>query len=556
MNTVPRYFLVVIGCLIVGLAFWGCEGPKGPAGPSGVNPQMPPVITGVVATPDSVGSGETSVLFVIASDPNGDSLTFSWSADSGQLSSTNTAATIWTAPRALGLYQIRVSVSDDNSTVSDSIIVGVNVYVPSVFPSYLGDDANRCGHCHEAYVEGWHGTNHGNAYQTLVDDGVDNNPYCVQCHVTGYDNIVDEAGNVTQMGLDNGGYDDNPIETLRDVQCEACHGPMGPTFGSHNPQLQGALRGETCGRCHTENDEYAQSVHGQSIANAGGLEEFLAEWNRSSCQPCHISEGFIKAHDPDWANQPLPEEPWQVTCATCHDVHEKDNESYLRAQQAFSIVYGGPEYPDGFQVTDFGKGQLCGQCHHARYTESQVLGQIDAGSSHPGPHHSAQSDMLSGYGSYEIPGYEYEHESQHTPDVQIGDCSLENMCVMCHMYAIPFGESGGPYYGHQFNPDTRACNCCHATPDDFDYHGKLTEIDDLTAQLYALLPQDGSGNLMPYDTLNWTRTEREAGYAWYFVTNDGSRGAHNYEYAHSLLENAIAYLTADGAQASNLRKKR
>ncbi len=38
--------------------------------------------------------------------------------------------------------------------------------------------------------------------------------------------------------------------------------------------------------------------------------------------------------------------------------------------------------------------------------------------------------------------------------------------------------------------------------------------------------------------------------------HDKSRGAHNFDYASSLLENAIAYLTANGSQASNFRKQR
>jgi hypothetical protein len=319
--------------------------------------------------------------------------------------------------------------------------------------------------------------------------------------------------------------------------------------------MQGALRGETCDRCHDENEEYAQSSHGQAIANAGGLEAFLDEWNSSRCNRCHISESFIIAHDPDWAGRAMPEEPWQVTCATCHDVHEKDNESYLRGQEAFSIAYGGPDFPDGFEIANYGKGQLCGQCHHARRTEDDVMEQINEGDDHPGPHPSPQADMVAGYGCYEIPGYEYEHESQHTPAVQIDTCSLEDMCVKCHMYSIPFGQAGGPTYGHQFRPDAEACNCCHATPDDFNYHGKRAEIDTLMAHLYALLPQDGSGNLMPFDTLNWTRAEREAGYALFFVSADASHGAHNYDYTESLLENAIDYLTPGLAQTLTPRKQ-
>ncbi len=550
-----RNLFLISGLALLGLAFWGCEGDQGPAGPAGLNPNSPPIITAVVAAPDSIGSGESTVLFVIANDPNGDPMTYAWSATSGTLASTNAAVTNWTAPAELGLYDITVVVTDEDGSTTGHAIVGVNVYVPSVFPSYLGDNANRCGHCHEATVEGWHGTNHAEAWQTLVDDGVETNPYCIQCHTTGFDNLVDFGGNVTQVGLDNGGYDQNPIPELRSVHCEACHGPMGPTFASHSPEIEGALRGQTCDRCHSQNEEYNTSGHGQAIEVAGGHEEFLTEFNRSSCQGCHISEGFIALHDPEWAGRALPDEPWEITCATCHDVHSHDNESYLRGLTAFEIIYGGPDFPDGFEISNWGKGQLCGQCHHARRDENNINGQINNGTQRPGPHESPQADMLAGYGSYEIPGFTYERLSEHQPEVNIAGSTLEDMCVKCHIYVIPFGEEGGPYHGHDFRPDVRACNTCHATPDNFDYHGRRTTIDSLMTALHDLLPTNGEGNFLPFDTLNWTRPQREAGYAWYFVNNEGSHGVHNFTYANSLLRNAIDYLTVNDFQACGPRRE-
>jgi hypothetical protein len=543
-----REILVICAPLLLSVFILGCEGDQGPAGPPGVNPNSPPIITAVVAAPDSIGSGESTVIFVIANDPNGDPLSYSWRAANGQLAAGNSAVANWIAPRELGLYQVNVVVSDDDGVDSALVVIGVNVYVPSDFPSYLGDNENRCGHCHEATVESYHGTNHAGAWQTLVDDAVETNRYCIQCHVTGYDDIVDFGGNVTTHGQDNGGYDQNPSSALRNVQCEACHGAMGPSFASHNPEVQGALRGETCNRCHSQNEEYNTSGHGRSIETAGSHEEFLVEFNHAPCKDCHTSEGFIALNDPQWTGR-TTDEAWQITCATCHDVHGKENDSYLRGLAAFPIVYGGPEFPDGLDIDNWGKGQLCGQCHHARRTESNVMGQINNGSQRPGPHESPQADMVAGYGSYEIPGYTYERESAHRPDVVIGESSLEDMCVKCHIYVIPFGEPDGPYHGHNFVPDVRACNSCHATPDNFDYHNKRTEIDGLMTTLYNMLPQNGTGGLMPYDTLNWTRPQREAGYAWFFVTNEKSHGVHNYTYAHSLLTNAIDYLTVSEAQA-------
>lgn len=535
----------LIGLALLSLAFWGCEGDQGPAGTPGLNPDSPPIITAIVAAPDSIGSGESTVLFVSAYDPNGDAMTYSWTAEYGTLASNNAAVTNWTAPTELGLYQITVTVTDADGEASRNVVVGVNVYVPSVYPSYLGNNTDRCKHCHEAIVDGYTATAHANAWQQLVDDGVETNPYCIQCHTTGYDNIVASDGSVTQVGLDNGGYDQNPIPELRNVQCEACHNPMGPDFTDHSPGARAARRGETCNRCHSQNEEYNLSSHGTAISRAGGIEEFLTEFNRSSCQPCHISEGFIALHDPDYEGAALPEEPWQVTCATCHDVHNKDNDRQLRGLVAFPIIYGGPEFPDGFEISNYGKGQLCGQCHHARRDETNILGQINNGSSRPGPHGSPQADMVAGYGSYEIPGYTYERMSAHQPDV-VGDRgNLADMCVSCHMYSIPFGEPGSPRNGHDFLPTVDACNTCHvAMPADFDYNGRRSEIDSLMSALFDLLPNNGAGALLPFDTLNWTRPEREAGYAWYFVTNERSRGVHNFTYASSLLNNSIAYLNA------------
>jgi hypothetical protein len=547
----PVAFLIV-SLLIVSVAFWGCEGDQGPAGPSGLNPDMAPIITAIVAAPDSVGTGESTVLFVSAYDPNGDAMTYHWTAASGTLSSPNAAVTNYTPPSGIGIYEITVTVTDEDGSATGTVHVGVNTYVPSVYPSYLGDSENRCAHCHEAKVSGWRGTHHARSYDALVMASAENNPYCLQCHTTGYDDIVAFDGTVTTPGVDNGGYDDYPNANLRNVTCEACHGALGPDFSSHEPDVELVVTGETCNRCHSQYEEYEESGHGTAIERAGGIEAFNEEWNQSaSCNFCHISEAFIKRWDADWADIAIPAEGWQVSCATCHDVHsldEENNPAYLRGLGAFPIIYAGPDHPDTLWVPSedegvlsFGKGQLCAQCHHARRTFTSINNQLNNGSAHPGPHASCQADMLLGRGSYEITGYTYERESVHQPDVVIGEGSLEDMCVTCHVHTIPGDTPGHDYHGHAFEPRVEACNACHATPDNFDYHGRRTEIQDLMDQLFALLPNNGE--VPNFDTTSTTRVQREAAYAWYFVNNEGSMGVHNYEYAYSLLTNAIDYVT-------------
>lgn len=526
----------------------GEDGAQGPAGPAGTNPPSPPIITAVIAAPDSVGTGEYTTIFVQAYDPNGDEMTYAWTTTGGTLSATTGAFVTWTAPTELGLYQVSVTVTDDDGSDDGSVTVGVNVYVPSVYPSYMGNNATRCAHCHDAHVEGWMETHHAEAYNA---PGVTDNIYCIQCHTTGFDDTYDFGGNKLTTGLDNGGYDQNPVVALQGVQCEACHGPMGPEFSDHNPNMEMPLTGMACDRCHSQNEEYAVSAHGTAISRVGEhgtIEEFNEEFNRSTCQFCHISEDFISLWDADWAGRELPEEGYQVTCATCHDVHSPatdENPAYLRGLAAVTTEYGGPDNPDGVTIDNWGAGQLCIQCHHARRSLDQIESQLNDGSDHPGPHGSPQADMVLGYGCWEIDGYTYNRTSDHTPETVIGESTLEDMCVKCHLYSIPHGEPDGPIYGHTFAPDVRACNTCHTTPDDFDFRGRRTEIQGLMTTLFNMLPNDGTEPL--FNTENTTYEQREAAYGWFFVNNEGSMGVHNYEYAKSILENAIAYLNANSA---------
>jgi hypothetical protein len=73
--------------------------------------------------------------------------------------------------------------------------------------------AVACGGCHAAALAFWRTTAHARALDTLKKVKRDRDPTCVGCHVTGY--------------LRPGGTGDIRLATarLRDVGCEACHGP-------------------------------------------------------------------------------------------------------------------------------------------------------------------------------------------------------------------------------------------------------------------------------------------------------------------------------------------
>ena len=74
---------------------------------------------------------------------------------------------------------------------------------------YVGIDS--CSNCHEEARKVWDKTSHAHAYVTLSRQFKEYNLDCVSCHVTGYDRP--------------GGSTVTHVTELKDVQCEACHGP-------------------------------------------------------------------------------------------------------------------------------------------------------------------------------------------------------------------------------------------------------------------------------------------------------------------------------------------
>ncbi len=434
--------------------------------------------------------------------------------------------------------------------------------------TYVGGNGLACTHCHSDLKEAVLTTAHTRAFDDLeVAD--QSNPYCVKCHTTGWDSPVTYGQTqITDYGPDIYGYDDyfgvggaaaaSRRAMLEGVQCEACHGPGGPNPLEFTPRISFAtiLDGDTsvslCAPCHSgQLGEYATSGHG----TVGGLDQadFHAEFSRSSCRPCHTSEGFIFANDPAYADYELPQGYLQnfIGCVTCHDPHAGEdaggNPHQLRTLTAVEIVNQAGYGPDDDipAMSGYGNAQLCAQCHHARRSGSQVAEQISLGSEHFGPHGSPQMDMFIGAGSHEITGYSYERDHAH-------NAGIADACVKCHMVRVAeIHGTSQEHSFHTFQPTVDNCLPCH-TIADFDYHGIQTYVqqlmDDLAtrfgfADAAAMLDEDTG-----WDSVNtgpsWEPWQREAAYALFFVANDGSHGVHNPAYALDLLQNAMDHYDA------------
>lgn len=80
---------------------------------------------------------------------------------------------------------------------------------PAGTSHYVGEAA--CASCHAEADAFWKTMKHAHAYQTLASQFKEFNLDCVGCHVTGYNRP--------------GGSTVTHVDALKDVQCEACHGP-------------------------------------------------------------------------------------------------------------------------------------------------------------------------------------------------------------------------------------------------------------------------------------------------------------------------------------------
>jgi hypothetical protein len=126
--------------LLVGVLASGCElldivdKPTPPA-------NQPPTLTRVVATPTDVTAGNPVALTLEVTDPNGDTLTYSWTqspaSPAGTFNDTSTANPTWTAPQVTAEtpFQLDVAVADGKGgNAQGSVVV-------KVMPAFPGNRA-------------------------------------------------------------------------------------------------------------------------------------------------------------------------------------------------------------------------------------------------------------------------------------------------------------------------------------------------------------------------------------------------------------------------------
>lgn len=302
-------------------------------------------------------------------------------------------------------------------------------------------------------------------------------------------------------------------------------GPPGPQ-GEPGPAGGAGTADLTCSECHNnttmltgKQTAWSESLHGTGEAFGRGTS--------AGCAGCHSGGGFtamVAAGQNPGSVEAGDPEPTRQDCRTCHQVHT----TYTSEDWALTTTDPVALYAFEGVTFDGGMGNLCANCHQARRAIDVVDGMVDWSSSHYGPHHGPQSNMLLGNaGAGEVEGKPSAHATM-----------VQDTCVSCHL-----GEGDN----HTFEPDVAACVACHADAENFDINGVQTEVQNMLDELKELLI--AKGMLTEEDeSVVGEYPEAEGAALWNYIFlahEDKSLGVHNAAYTKALLEFSIAALKGE-----------
>jgi hypothetical protein len=304
-------------------------------------------------------------------------------------------------------------------------------------------------------------------------------------------------------------------------------GPAGPAGAAGTNGTSPAAADLACTQCHNNTDlidgpqtSWAASVHATGIA-------FGIAGSRSTCTGCHTGNGFS---DRMAAAQTNPDKfttvyanPTRIDCRSCHNIHT----TYTKDDFSLKTVAAVPLYALPGATFDGGMGNLCANCHQSRTAipAAAADGTIKVDSTHWGPHHGPQAEMMLGVGgSSDVTGSPSPHYAKVT-----------DTCEGCHM--------GGEAVNHTYMPDVTFCQSCHTNAKDFNMNGAVAELDANIATLKAKLMAAGLLDKTGTSPVVGNYPAAKAGALWNYLlvaVEDKSHGVHNMPYAEALIDAALA----------------
>lgn len=410
------------------------------------------------------------------------------------------------------------------------------------------NESQGCQRCHSNHYNDWILTNHSTALETLKAIGQDTNPTCIACHTVGF-------------GKSGGFVDEATTAHLAGVQCENCHGPGREHVNNVDDKSKRPSRSiasEICGDCHNgvhhpTYDEWSASLH-------AGIDDHVAEGftegtRLASCGICHSGDYRDALLVQELVSIPetllegkTVEELNAVECVTCHDPHRQTGNSAVIQGEGEDYQLRFPEVVALGQsnkiadATNAARYNLCGQCHHSRGRDWTATSR--------GTHHSIQANFYLG----EMPLPDND-QTLLVANTNTAHRFVPGQCVTCHMPTAEFVDTLNPAdSGHHFAVNTEGCSAigCHPTSEaaEDDLTALQTKVDTDLASYKARLGDPATWEYTsaggPTDQNTVSDDIKKIRFLYYWVVNDGSRGAHNPEYARAILKEIDLRLTALG----------
>ena len=425
------------------------------------------------------------------------------------------------------------------------VVVGFTLLVISAYSLKLTGHPRFCTMCHnmEDYYNSWQHSSH----QEVA---------CIQCHYDpGLASTVKGklAGLVQVVKYVSHSYTSNPQALISNESCmrEGCHSDMDQNKESllfkgriaflHNKHLNGHPRGKelNCVSCH------GQTVEGQHI----GVTE-------TTCLTCHfygrkaepvMAGGCLTCHQvpaetvafmgQSFDHRKFLQGKEAVRCSHCHSqVTQGDGAvSSTRCRSCHTSKLAKIEDQAQFHLVHVSKGHFdCLQCHDEikhgiRPMEQQLLASGNCKTCHEGERHSLQERIYAGKALPEL---------QTMPDVMY---KAGVACEGCHTDVRLSGFSAMPFTKKRSG--TKQCADCHGNK---RYGEMLTawqeetreRIGELTAVLEQLERTCKSSQAPAEELARARKLLTLVRKRLSCVVEDGSYGAHNFDYVSAILDSA------------------
>jgi len=520
----------------------------------------------------NVGLGELVYLAGNAGDTAITAWTWTLTAkpNSSSLALTGTdQAVIAFRPDVTGKFVVTLEVTSAGGQADTSISINSANYVGVGGIAGQGGGA-ECITCHSGQLDiedpdkvtPWSATKHASKFTRNYSGSIGGvyRASCIGCHTTGFNKDTtavnggfdDRAVTDSWTFIDsaNGGIVPGAFDSMKvhysntakmaNIQCENCHGPGSRHIGNTDDnRMAASFEVSACALCHDSGTRYYRPMQWKLSGHSRQVKE-----ERSGCANCHSGIGFVDKLD--GMNDTLVTRTYMpIGCATCHDPHDASNPKQVRTVDPYMLIDS--------TVVDFGMGNLCVNCHHARRLGTAIVDSRVNNAATPrwDPHASPQADMVAGKNAFTF--------GQQAPEPSHA-IQVSNVCVGCHMAATPTDANDAAKFlqlgDHTFHMKTAAgaehtevCATCHGdinsfddimAEDDWDGDGSAeavtAEIAGLMARVDNELPPAGPG----FAVKNWwTGEQRRAAWNYNFVKNDGSGGLHNPGYTKTILQAAL-----------------